>query len=273
MTLPSLDGKWADGKHLKPRIQVLEVRDRERPEREPIAWLLVEREEFYRYDSKNEVYTASISLSYQQVVPKYLRETTKGRFDGSYDRGFNLVSLTSNAIGGGAVFLDLPGLAGQRIGTYLMNEIVIWVKRWPEANVMSVELISGQADAENKERRNRFYEQFGLVFDYSDAEEKAGHSRPLPAKELRPTDEWKKNITELKVIDHLADALSETEQTSTKLERRSRDLNDCIAKIRRAEAMPIRWALRTLYNRYAGLVASWLLVAAILLAMWRQFQA
>lgn len=54
----------------------------------------------------------------------------------------------------GAVFLDLPGLDGQRIGTYLMNEIVQWVQQSPETTVNSIELLVGQAHGDNKAWRN-----------------------------------------------------------------------------------------------------------------------
>lgn len=36
---------------------------------------------------------------------------------------------------GGELFLDPDELRGQRIGTYLMNEIVTWAQQWPEAPV------------------------------------------------------------------------------------------------------------------------------------------
>src|SRR5690606_42007148 len=61
----------------------------------------------------------------------------------------NTVTLTSTiAWSEGGVFLDLPGLAGQRIGTYLMNEIVRWVQQWPSATVASIKLDAGQARSE-----------------------------------------------------------------------------------------------------------------------------
>ncbi|MBN0147646.1 hypothetical protein JTL51_32530, partial [Pseudomonas aeruginosa] len=125
----------------------------------------------------------------------------------SYSRHFNSVSLTSPSMSKGAVFLDLPGLDGQRIGTYLMNEIVQWVQQWPEANVNGIELLAGQAHGDNKARRNWFYEQFGLVFDYTDPEHREGRSRPMLAGALVKVETWRQNITEHRMLDYLAAVL------------------------------------------------------------------
>ncbi len=45
MALPSFDNSWRDSQSVKPRILVLEVKDKERPEAEALGWVLVEREE------------------------------------------------------------------------------------------------------------------------------------------------------------------------------------------------------------------------------------
>lgn len=52
-----------------------------------------------------------------------------------------------------------------------MNEIVEWVQHWPEESVDGIKLLARQAKDDNKARRNWFYEQFGLVFDYIDPEQ------------------------------------------------------------------------------------------------------
>ena len=123
-----------------------------------------------------------------------------------------MVSLTSPAMGSGAVFLDLPGLEGQRIGTYLFNEIVTWAQQWPDATVQGVRLEAGQSHGENKARRNWFYEQFGLVFDYSDPEHKSGRSQPMLVKNLIPVDAWKQNIRERRMQEYMAERLYSEER-------------------------------------------------------------
>lgn len=156
----------------------------------------------------------------------------------------------------------MPGLEGHRIGTYLMNEIVRWVLCWPEAIVNPVELVSWQADDENKERRNKFYEQFGLIFDYADQGRQAGLSRPMPAKMLTPVETWKQNITEHRMLDYPSAMLYAEERASFELACRTSALDDVICERGRAEAKPVRWVLKRCYRRYVGFF-----VCAIILAV------
>lgn len=60
----------------------------------------------------------------------------------------------------------------------MMNEIVKWAKQWPEANILKITLGEGDAYDENMERRNRFYEQFGIEFNYHDESRKTGPHAP-----------------------------------------------------------------------------------------------
>lgn len=250
MALPSFDSGWQDGKRVKPRIYALEIRDRAKPDGDAIAWLIVERQEIYRRGERDgPISEASIRLSYERIEAKHSRPASgKGYFCGGYSRGFGdsapLVSLTSESTSTGAVFLDLPGLQGQRIGTYLMNEIVTWARQWPDASVRPVELLDGQAHGENKVRRNRFYEQFGLEFDYRDPEHREGVSLPMLAKNLTPVDAWKDNLCERDLRDYLGEVLSENQRLKLELSMRDRAVKELSGDIKRAEAHPVRWALR-----------------------------
>lgn len=275
MTIPSFEKEWVGNERTKPRIQILEIRHRERSGDAPIAWLVAERQEAYQYDDDGGVYKASIRLSYERIMPRYVhRGHGKGCFCGSYSRLQNAVSLTSDSMGFGAVFLDLPGLDGHRIGTYLLNEIVTWVKRWPEASVQAVALLSGQAEnEESKERRNWFYEQFGLVFDYADPEHREGRSRPMLAKELTPVKTWQENITERYMLDYLADVLYAEERASLELKFRTKAVQECVTERNRAEAKPIRWALKTLYYQNAGIVGVGVVLSVFAAALWLRFWA
>ncbi|HEC2559460.1 MULTISPECIES: hypothetical protein [Gammaproteobacteria] len=270
MALPSFDNGWREGQSVKPRILVLEIKDKDRPDDKALGWVLVEREETYRRDPRDgTIYEASIRLSYQRITAKFsYRDGGKGRFDGSYSRNFNSVSLTSTSMSKGAVFLDLPGLDGQRIGTYLMNEIVQWVQQWPETTVNSIELLAGQAHGDNKARRNWFYEQFGLVFDYTDPEHREGRSRPMLAGALVKVETWKQNITEHRMLDYLAAVLYAEERATSELQARDRACAQLIAEQRRAEARPVRWALRRLYIHYASTVLAGLVLTALVGMAW-----
>ena len=270
MALPSFANGWREGQSVKPRILVLEIKDKDRPDDKALGWVLVEREETYRRDPRDgTIYEASIRLSYQRITAKFShRDGGKGRFDGSYSRNFNAVSLTSTSMSKGAVFLDLPGLDGQRIGTYLMNEIVQWVQQWPEATVNGVELLAGQGHGDNKARRNWFYEQFGLVFDYTDPEHREGRSRPMLAGALVKVETWKQNITEHRMLDYLAAVLYAEERATSELQARDRACAQLIAEQRRAEARPVRWALRRLYIHYASTVLAGLVLTALVGMAW-----
>ncbi|MBM3074182.1 hypothetical protein [Lelliottia sp. RWM.1] len=270
MALPSFDNGWREGQSVKPRILVLEIKDKDRPDDKALGWVLVEREETYRRDPRDgTIYEASIRLSYQHITAKFShRDGGKGRFDGSYSRNFNAVSLTSTSMSKGAVFLDLPGLDGQRIGTYLMNEIVQWVQQWPEATVNGIELLAGQGHGDNKARRNWFYEQFGLVFDYTDPEHREGRSRPMLAGALVKVETWKQNITEHRMLDYLAAVLYAEERATSELQARDRACAQLIAEQRRAEARPVRWALRRLYIHYASTVLAGLVLTALVGMAW-----
>lgn len=270
MALPSFCDTWREGQRIRPRILVLEVRDKDRPQDGALGWVLVEREETYRHDpSDGTVYEASIRLSYQRITAKFShRDGGEGWFDGSYSRSFNSVSLTSPSMSKGAVFLDLPGLDGQRIGTYLMNEIVHWVKQWPGATVNSIELVAGQGRGENKVRRNWFYEQFGLVFDYTDPEHREGQSRPMQAGTLVKIETWKQNIIEHRMLDYLAAVLYAEERATSELQARDRACAQLIAEQKLAEARPLRWALRRLYFRYASTVFAGFVLAVVVGMAW-----
>lgn len=273
MAIPSFDRDHLGSNSIKPRICIVEVRDQNKLEGKPIAWLIVERQEFYRRDERDKsIYEASIRLSYERIGPTYYNGmTARGYFSGGYSRGFTgnpLVSLTSESIGNGAVFLDLPGLEGRRIGTYLMNEIVQWAKQWPDAIVHSVELGELQASPENKGRRNRFYERFGLVFDYRDAEHKQGRSRPILVAQLTSVETWKANLRELNVRDYISEVLAENEQMKLNLTRLQRAVDGLSNDIKRAEARPIKWFLRQLWLCFLPFLAHAVLLLCITIGVY-----
>lgn len=102
--------------------------------------------------------------------------------------------------------LDLAYLRGFHLGTYLQDEVVRWAKQWPNAAIRRISLSPVDSQDENRERRNRFYEQFGIQFDYADGR-KSGTSKPMQASELRPVDSsvWQQDITERGLVDFMRD--------------------------------------------------------------------
>lgn len=236
---------------LKPRILLLEVKDQNASDSPALAWLIVEREEIYQHDA-DMVKEATIQLSYQCIF----EDTSsyhghKGRFYGSYSQELNEVSLTSPSVcASGGVFLDLPGLEGQRIGTYLMNEIVTWAQQWPEANVSKMSLLDAHQDVSNKERRNRFYEQFGLKFIYHDVKQSAGDSLPVLVKELHLVETWKQNITEHDMLSYLNHLFEMNTQMMETLEASGVTQQQLTEQLNAIHAHPFKWLSQQLFTRF-----------------------
>jgi hypothetical protein len=251
MTLPSFDDTWRNKQRLKPRVCMLEVRDREKPDGVPIARLFVERQESYRRDDRNgQVHTASIRLaSYRAQVG--------GSFSGSYSRGYSEGNESVSLVDG-ALFLDPDELCGQRIGTYLMNEIVVWAQQWPEATVEPIELNYGQSQDDNRDRRNRFYERFGLVFDYHDSEHRMGVSKPMPAKALTSITSWEENIKERDPHDYLGELLYERQRMTMEASQSATAINNLSSRLEEAKNHPIRWAACRLWWLLAFGALAWM---------------
>jgi len=210
-----------------PRVLVLEVRPREKPQDDPVAWIVVERHE-ERSMHNGRLVSASLALLYRVISPADGRAMARSRFEACYSHYFNTVNLISSSTSGGAIFLDLPGLEGQRIGTYLMNKIVQWAKQWPDADVQTIYLKAGQATDDNKARRNRFYEQFGITFDWADESQEAGASKATKAGHLASSNTWAQNIKEINFWVYIDEVSREAEQNQFDI--RNRD--QCIASIR-----------------------------------------
>ncbi|MBK5124318.1 hypothetical protein IQ288_31245 [Burkholderia sp. R-69980] len=259
--LPSLE--LADGPNRKPRVLVLEVRNHEKPDGAVIARLVVERQETFRHYADGPLDEACIELSYRLIGADAFPGSGHGEFRGSFSTFDNRVSLTRHGVWEhGFVTLDLPGLEGQRIGTYLMNELVCWTRQWPDADVNNIELLAAQARGPNTARRNRFYERFGFVFDYTDPQHRAGMSRPLKVRDLTSVESWKENITEHRMLDFLARQQESGLRDRSELATLSRALRERVSEQRRAEAHPVWWATKEIWHRHAGWVISGVVLAS-----------
>lgn len=184
-------------------------------------------------------------------------------FKATYDAHSNVVDLVT-----GGLFLDLANLKGQRIGTYLMCSVVRWARQWPSAEVATIELLEGQASSDNKDRRNWFYEQFGIQFDYVSDEKMAGRSRPMKVSELLDVTAWGKNIVAQPLDTFLAQLVRANSQVKMDLKLWVEAVRDFREEEKRRERRPIRWALgftlrNFLYSRWLGHTVVGLLLAAL----------
>ncbi|MFA6230901.1 MAG: hypothetical protein WC617_12145 [Rhodanobacter sp.] len=264
MSIAPFECTFSNEKTLAPEIQLLEIRALDaHDEREPCAWVFVRREEKYTYrQGTKDVEEASITVSYQSVaLHAGFRTRTGGTFVASYSRWGNRISLTGLSPHGRGGIMVAGGLRGMRLGTYLFNAIVGWAKQWPLAVVNSIKLSEVDADPDNRLRRNRFYEQFGLVFDYTDAQCRGGKSRTMPASDLQQVRTWEQNITVHAVHEHLGRVLQQNRQLRSDLAARERAIRDLSATANYQASHPIRTALSALW----ALHARWLVPLLVIL--------
>lgn len=247
MTVPSFSKAPAGHQSAKPRIQMLEVKDRNCPENETLAWILIERDEVYNHDPlTGNLYKAAINLYYCRISDKFPSWHEKRlRFYGEYFPN-SFVCITS----GGDVCMEIDELRGQRIGTYLMNEIVQWAKQWPEADLRTIHLSAAQAGPDNKDRRNRLYEQFNIHFHYQDSEHCGGMSLPMKAKELAVNEEWKRNIKEHDMLNYLTEHHRTLMRLTWTLQNRNWRLEQLDAEIERINSRQLIQLFKEIYEKH-----------------------
>ena len=177
-------------------------------------------------------------------------------FCGFYNAREQRISLTGRRLESGAVYLP-EDLRGLHLGSFAMSEIVRWAKQWPEAIVEPISLVKGDADPENGERRNRFYEQFGLCFDYESARREAGRSQPIRTGDLIDSEGWKGFVHERPLLDAIAEQMQRGDDMTRDLRARNGAVANLAAQLRWADDHPIRACLRRLWARhpYAPFVA------------------
>ena len=241
-----------------PQVFTLVVQPQSERERETV--LLVNREEHHSIHG-GELLRAHITFHYQVISPRSIGSSNQGgEFSASYDCGFvhndPWVRLTSTSVNTGGYCVVDPGwLAGRGVGTYFMNLIVQWVQQWPDAGVMPIRLLASDASGENRKRRNQFYEQFGISFNYDCEGKKSGSSRPMKAGDLSPLSVEKRESLASKVIQKPLDAqMSEKAQEIQLLEMEVWGLKNQVkqgyAEMERASRAPFLWAAATRWTRF-----------------------
>jgi len=194
-----------------------------------------------------------------------------GSFGANYTRygARERIKLTTATPGmPGAVALNLPGLEGNRIGTYLMNVLVTWAQQWPNADVAPIELTSAQAGEDNKARRNRFYEQFNLEFVYSDNEHRAGKSKPMMAAGLCTVETWRQNLLEVPLAEFLNDVLVKTDLQELEIQRLKVALANAKMSLQDAEARPVRFALQRTWWAISAAIPVLIILGIAVWGLW-----
>ncbi|CUJ49287.1 hypothetical protein [Achromobacter kerstersii] len=264
----SLIFPWNDGAKSLPPIYVLEVRDKHKPRSAPIRWILVERTETRSEGHDGKLIRARIRMAFQPLrVDGSLYLEDGGFFAGSYSPGFggrpSELSITAEDIHGGNVMIKESALRGNRIGTHLMNEIVEWAMQWPDASVVPIKLAAIDARADNRERRNKFYANFGIAFPSSAGPLIEGRSLPMLAAQLTPHRTWEENIIVKDVPSYIDELRKQVWSLNLENSRNASNIESLNKTINTANDAPLRWAFGRLGTRAAGLV-QWLLGIGVL---------
>lgn len=125
----------------------------------------------------------------------------------------------------------------------------LWVGNGRSSRTVSLSPVDGSS--ENKDRRNRFYEQFGLQFNYSDPDLRGGVSQPMPASDLQPVDALKDYVQILTVSDFIGARLRETERLQRTTATQLLGINQLQSVVDEARKKPLRWAARQLCARFS----------------------
>jgi GNAT superfamily N-acetyltransferase len=259
------------GEQIKPTTYVAEVRKKAAPNERPIAYLLIQREEQQCLNEKDgSIFEANVRITYSELIPSEFswKAGKKGWFTASYTIVGNepVISLTAaKPYASGYVIVEMERLRGERLGTYLMNEIVSWAKRWPRARILPIHLREEQAYKQNKDRRNRFYEQFGIEFDYVDENKTAGISTPMLAANLVNSSSWEANIRELDLHGYMTFLLTESQRQGYAISSLNGQLESLRNSLVRIHAAPLHWAIA---QRFPNLVGSIVKLSLFALAIY-----
>lgn len=184
-----------NGMDLSVRPYFLRVKS---PERFGDFFVYVEQHEQKEYNVSGDVSEAHIKIKYCVIKNS---GSCSSSLDFNYFDGYFKSHVTGPiaSITGGAVFIDPESCRGLKIGSFFMNQVITWVKGFKNAAVNPIELSETQSYGDNKDRRNRFYEQFGIEFNFNCKDGLSGVSRPIMSHSLKSTNSWQQNI---EVINH-----------------------------------------------------------------------
>lgn len=255
------------------KAYILVVRSRHDPSGEIITKLLIEPQETRKIGENGEVEKAQLRIRYRIIgaaLPGARKQTYE--FPACYDRNCGesgRICLTGSNLFEGAVFLDPEGLRGNRVGSFIMNKIVEWATNWPDAEINQIKLLSNQGRGENKVRRNRLYEQFGIKFDYTDHSHAEGLAHPMQARSLTPWTQLPDNLSVIG-LDQFIDE-QEKQLFSAQLDQKGQQiaLRQLYLAADRSFAHPIWFAVTTIWTKHTNLILSSIFIVAVLILWWK----
>lgn len=230
-------------------VHVLEIRRPGAGTRDAThEWLLIEKQQDAEYDQTGRtVHRAALRIYYWDLHADPLaRDTPNGEFNAYYESHANAISITSGALySGGYVIIEPIRLRGCGVGTYLMNLVVLWARQWPHAQVCEINLLDGDArHPDNRARRNQFYRQFGIEFDFkAGADEAIGTSRPMTVGQLVPRPGLPDTMTEHALVPYLRRRINDVQDSLAEQRFLQRELRKASDELADAYDGPVRWML------------------------------
>jgi GNAT superfamily N-acetyltransferase len=219
-----------------------------------------------------EVLEAGIRLSFEQCDEDRPRsgQVPAAVFCGYHDGHSQRTSLTGGHLGRGSIYIP-EGWRGRHLGTFAMSAVVRWAQQWPAAAIEPITLADGDGDPENKDRRNRFYEQFGLRFTYDDEDRRAGGSLPITAADLVDSSAWEGRVEEHRFLETFAKHLDRGNTAERDLAWQTNEVRKLHVLLARDAAHPIRAAAKGLWNLYPNAWVYALMTGTFMFGLWRQF--
>jgi hypothetical protein len=130
-----------------------------------------------------------------------------------------------------------------------MDRIVEWLQEnCPKAEVIPVKLEIGQATDDKKDRRNKFWENFGLIFEWQNSvTRKVGVSKRMKVDQLiRCKKNWERNIEEIQLLDYLDDLNQKMWNLSNDLNMMKPKYIEMENELRFARRYPLRFFMKTI---------------------------
>lgn len=216
-----------------------------------LPWHLLVHERESRDSLKNNLTLVYRRLSGPTISP-YPKPSP---FYASYeirDDKFQASLFSHGIVENGALFLDPDDLRGNHIGTYLMDRIVEWLQEnCPKAEVIPVKLEIGQATNDKKDRRNKFWENFGLIFEWQNSvTRKVGVSKRMKVDQLiRCKKNWERNIEEIQILDYFDNLNQKIRDLSDDLNMMTSQNEKLENELRFARLTPVRFFIKTIMQR------------------------
>ncbi|MBA0212987.1 hypothetical protein [Pectobacterium brasiliense] len=229
----------------RPTFEILHIYERDNPDKYWKSFLI---ETIYNNKNIGNEHNVLITLYFRYVGEKQDPELSFRAIHTILKNDNNVIVSETISLTCGSLGIWHNDYKGNRLGRWLFNEIVIWARNWPNADVNSIRLGPKDATEDNLERRNKMYTKVGLEFDYDDNENRTGRSREMKASKLIVLSSWKKenggNITLQSIDDYINKLVKENESLKREMENKRLRINSLNQKLSIMESKTIKGILR-----------------------------